>query len=1628
MNIKSATATQSASRSDLRALIKFQSVLNRVSTKFINLPPGEIDAGIDEALESIGRFMEVDRSYVFQFSGDKKTMTCTHEWCAKGITPQIDRLQDVPVETFAWSNRKLLAGRILHVPDVASLPPEAESERQEFKRQEIRSLLTVPMIYLEETMGFLGFDAVREKKHWSRDSRMLLRNVGDIFINALERKRAQAIQTGQQQFLELLARGEDFTATLENLVRLIEEQWPGMIGLVLLVDDDNRLRHAASVSLPQSYLNSIEGLKIGPEVGSCGTAAYLGERVIVEDIAADPRWADLCELALEEGLRACWSEPIFSPDGQVLGTFAMYYRYPRAPSEGELRTIEIAAHLAGVAIEQKRSGEALQESERILKTLMSNLPGMAYRCRNDAQWTMRFVSEGSEELTGYTPSDLVENQEIAYRDLIVLEDRPPVRKAVDAAIARREPFQVTYRIQTRDGEQKWIWEQGQGVFDEYDRVMALEGFATDITERVQAQQLLEAQVVQRTRDVKRRRQVADGLRNIMAVLGADRSLQDILHQIVSQAHWLLDAAGCVIYRFDMENQDTVAEAMMGMPPEFEAEMRHFPLKESSAPQQAALQRQPYPVPDITAYFAQMRAERGAFSPKTRRWMDLVERHFQAKLTLPIVVQDEVYGGIELYYRTLREFSDEDIDLAMTFGDQAGLAIENARLYAEVQRRANESRALFNVQRAITSNLTMDTVLQMIAEEARSIIGAYRAVVLLVDEDEERLVVQHATGEACEGLVGEWISLHESVSGRSMLEGEPVLITDMATDPRVEADKPDDLRFRSQISVPLLSTSGPLGIIAVSDPEPRRFDEDDVRLLMMLASGAVTGLENARLYEEEQERREEAERHRRIAEGLRDILAVLNSDYTFTEILDHIVYQASQLLGASAGVIYRAEPEANKIVIEAASGAPEALVELREFPNLPESANRSILNREPYAVSNLSREVGTDLPVDVEELPPALVEWKRIVREHYRAYVAVPLIIKDQLYGALVLYYLEPREFAEEDTDLAMALGGQVALGIESARLYAETRRRADEMQTLLAVQRAVTSRLDPDAVLQMIADEARRLIQAEQGAVYVLREEALEIAVISGDVPAGVVGYRLPVEDSIAGLAVREQRSFLITDAEQDARVHEDIVQYVGATSFIVVPLLTGAGPLGTITVANKRGDAEFGEEDERVLTMMASSAAIALENAHLYQEEQARRAEAERRRRVAEGLRGILTILNSNRPLEEILDYIVEQAGELLGAEGGVIYRMNADTKEMYVEATCRMPQAFAKIEVLPLIDSEVNRAIMDGRPFGVRDFQHRLESEIDVDAVVHMRLGNGPVEQMPERYVENIKTWITTIDENFRSYMSVPLKVKGEIYGGVSFFYDAPQTFSEEDFRLAMALSDQAALAIENARLRKQAEESAVAQERTRLARDLHDAVSQTLFSASIIAEVLPRIWERDAEEGERRLDELRQLTHGALAEMRMLLVELRPSALLDTALRDLLGHLIEAFTGKTRVPVSFEARGDCALPPDAQVAFYRIAQEALNNVAKHAVASQVWVDLRCQEDSAMLSVRDDGRGFDRDSIPTGHFGVDIMHERAEAIGADLTVTSEPGEGSLVRLVWHAGETETDVDNAEKSDFSTT
>lgn len=395
------------------------------------------------------------------------------------------------------------------------------------------------------------------------------------------------------------------------------------------------------------------------------------------------------------------------------------------------------------------------------------------------------------------------------------------------------------------------------------------------------------------------------------------------------------------------------------------------------------------------------------------------------------------------------------------------------------------------------------------------------------------------------------------------------------------------------------------------------------------------------------------------------------------------------------------------------------------------------------------------------------------------------------------------------------------------------------------------------------------------------------------------------------------------------------------------------------------------------------------------------RTVELERRRRVADGLRDILEILNSDQSLDETLDYMLAQVGMLLDAEGCAIFRAEEKTNTVEVHASQGLCSDYLQ-QANSVLNGEtfVGRAIVNRHPVTIPNIAATLE----------------------KASVESSNRSRTLLKCGYNAFIIVPIIIRGHTYGALALYYTQLHTFSDEEVDLASTFADQVGLAIENARLRIQAEEAAVMAERSRIARDLHDSVTQTLFSANMIADILPRLWDRNEALGRQRLGELHELTRGALAEMRTMLLELRPAMLQDAALDEVLQQLVDATTNRARLPIDLEIQGECNnLPSEVRFVLYRIAQEALNNVAKHAAATGGTVTLHCLPEHdylpehIKLTVEDNGAGFIFEQRSSSHQGLKIMQERAADIGAALTIKSQPGKGTSISVHWSNHSTST-------------
>lgn len=314
---------------------------------------------------------------------------------------------------------------------------------------------------------------------------------------------------------------------------------------------------------------------------------------------------------------------------------------------------------------------------------------------------------------------------------------------------------------------------------------------------------------------------------------------------------------------------------------------------------------------------------------------------------------------------------------------------------------------------------------------------------------------------------------------------------------------------------------------------------------------------------------------------------------------------------------------------------------------------------------------------------------------------------------------------------------------------------------------------------------------------------------------------------------------------------------------------------------------------------------------------------------------------------------------------------------------------------------------------------FQIRLQSPEALTMLFHgqrsTRIADVHSSEPPALFLHSLlDDQASILLEGVQSWMWVPLAIKNRMIGVIGVAHAERNYFTAHDADLALTVANQAAITMVNAELFEHAQTLAALEERQRLARNLHDAVNQSLFSAGLIAEVLPRLWERNQEEGRQSLDDLRRLTRGAQADMRLLLAELRPATLTDVKLGDLLHLLANALAGRTNLPINVTVTGREAvpdqrvLPADVQVAIYRLCQEGLTNIAKHAGASRVDIQLKYEAGGVELHIHDDGRGFDPEQTPPGHYGLSMMRERASAVGASLSITSQPGHGTHIVIRW--------------------
>jgi PAS domain S-box-containing protein len=368
--------------------------------------------------------------------------------------------------------------------------------------------------------------------------------------------------------------------------------------------------------------------------------------------------------------------------------------------------------------------------------------------------------------------------------------------------------------------------------------------------------------------------------------------------------------------------------------------------------------------------------------------------------------------------------------------------------------------------------------------------------------------------------------------------------------------------------------------------------------------------------------------------------------------------------------------------------------------------------------------------------------------------------------------------------------------------------------------------------------------------------------------------------------------------------------------------------------------------------------------------------------RQFAEALRDTAAILTSTLDIDEVLDRILANVGMVVPHDTATI-TLNRDGRLRLTRRRSDVKRDTSEI-------AAENQLQLDDIPL-----MHETNKSNEPIII--------PDLQREEQFSEVAES------ANLRSYAGVPILLQKKVQGYINIFHRRVDAFSEVDAAHLAAFAQQSAIAIQNAQLYRQSQELAAVEERQRLARELHDSVSQILFTCSAMSESALRRWQTQPESAHELMTEVHRLTVTALSEMRILLMELRPDAFTKVSLKQLFEQYLQPIQSRRGFQLVMQIDDTSTLPSAVQIAFYRITQETLNNIDKHAKAKMVQVIVRDYPDRLELTIRDDGVGFDPDQIAATSLGLEIMRERAEGIGATLQLETQVGEGTQMSLVWN-------------------
>ncbi len=921
----------------------------------------------------------------------------------------------------------------------------------------------------------------------------------------------------------------------------------------------------------------------------------------------------------------------------------------------------------------------------------------------------------------------------------------------------------------------------------------------------------------------------------------------------------------------------------------------------------------------------------------------------------------------------------DIDLLRAIADQAAVAIENARLFEESRQRVAELEAVSAIAASLTRMEPLASTLDALAARITSVTPLVACALTLIDgEGRARLV-------AGDGLpVGYIERLNESGAPfmfertRPALEHDVVVIEDfrrrLMEDPLLggvqdlwigvdwETAIFSGIRYEGKM-IGVLGGYLPAGVAAT----PQLTD-----LLRAAADQAAVAIESVRVFEESGRRVAELEALSSIAASLTFVQPLQTTLKTLVER----VVAVTECLTCTVRV-HDARGEGQLV---AQSGLPPEWLEVVQGT----ADRRASWAPAMHAALNLD---GVFVLADAPRrmlAEPAYASVHHLLGDvPWETLAIVPLRYQGRTLGQLSGSFRRGFKPGRRDLDLLRAIADQAAVATESARHYSEAQQRARESQALADIAASITVDQSIRATLDTISRGVVSASSAVASSVFLVDMASDRITAAGGTgVEPGLldgIEQSVPASRAFSIETLQAHQTIFSPDARADMAADPAfarIAPFLRAAQWegvMVAPMLYRGVPLGTVNAAFPAGVSPAPHE-EALVKAIANQAAIAVQNLKLF-------TEAEGRAHQLAALYRADEELHRSLKLEDVLQALLHLVVDTLAADDAALILWERGTPRPELLTALPHPAAQRERVIASLIT-------------------HR-------DATAIGRTAHHPlrVHAIEDTTAQSPAFRERTADVGIRSVLETVVVVDGEIFGFLSALYRKPRAFEQADTRLFGALARRASLAIENARLYEQAQTLAAVEERQRLARELHDSISQALYGVALGSRTARTLLDRDPQKAIEPVEYVLSLAEAGLAEMRALIFELRPESLAMEGLVAAIEKQMASTRARYGVAVEAQICAEPDVPLGVKEAFYRVAQEALHNVVKHARATRADLSLHYAEGVLTLDLRDDGQGFDPSGDFPGHLGLRSMRERITKLGGTLTIESAPGEGARLR-----------------------